>query len=55
MDYILYGVNYQTLIMMMSDAPRYVAGRKRGGGCSRATAEEEASGIADYFRSNLKA
>lgn len=54
MDYILDHVNYQTLIMMMSDAPRYVAGRKRGGG-SGATAEEEASGIADYFRSNLKA
>lgn len=54
MDYILYGVNYQTLIMMMSDAPRYVPGRKRGGG-SGATAEEEAAGIANYFRSNLKA
>lgn len=53
-DYILYGVNYQTLIMMMSDAPRYVPGRKRGGG-SGATAEEEAAGIANYFRSNLKA
>lgn len=23
-DYILDGVNYQTLIMMLSDAPRYV-------------------------------
>jgi len=30
-DYILDGVNYQTLIMMLSDAPRYVR-KKQGGG-----------------------
>ena len=27
-DYILNGVNYQTLIMMLSDAPRYVRDKK---------------------------
>ncbi len=29
-DYILDGVNYQTLIMMLSDAPRYVRATRRG-------------------------
>lgn len=47
--YILEGVNYQTLIMMLADAPRYV--RKRKGGRS---AEEEADGIVSFFQSNLK-
>lgn len=49
-DYILNGVNYQTLIMMMSDAPRYVdaaAGETR-------TAEDEAGDIVGIFRSELK-
>lgn len=50
--HILYGVNYQTLIMMISDAPRYV-GRKEGK--SSKTAEEEATDIANFFRSKLKA
>lgn len=48
-SYILDGVNYQTLIMMLSDAPRYVRGKKKG----QKTAEEEASGIAGFFQSKL--
>ena len=28
-DYILHGVNYQTLIMMLCDAPRYI--KKKAG------------------------
>lgn len=50
-DYILNGVNFQTLIMMLSDAPRYVdAGKKE----SNQTAEEEADDIIGFFQSNLK-
>lgn len=48
-DYILNGVNYQTLIMMLSDAPRYVK-EQRG---SQRTAEEEAGSIVGYFQSRL--
>lgn len=51
--YILHGVNYQTLIMMLSDAPRYVSGgrQKPGDGLS---AEAEAAEVAGIFQSNLK-
>lgn len=50
--YILSGVNYQTLIMMLSDAPRYVS-RKAQKTVSGASAEEEAEEIAGFFRSHL--
>lgn len=50
--HIMYGVNYQTLIMMISDAPRYV-GRKEDKRTK--TAEEEAEEVAKFFRSKLKA
>lgn len=50
--YILDGVNYQTLIMMLSDAPHYER-MKRGGDDGR-TAEEEASDIVGYFQSRLQ-
>lgn len=50
--YILSGVNYQTLIMMLSDAPRYVRrGKKKAD--SGTTAEEEANEIAGFFVSQL--
>lgn len=52
--YILYGVNYQTLIMMMSDAPRYVSGKRGQTDRANKTAEDEASDIANFFRSRLK-
>lgn len=52
--YILYGVNYQTLMIMLSDAPRYVSGKRHGAGAGSRTAEEEASGIADFFVSQLR-
>lgn len=48
-DYILEGVNYQTLIMMLADAPRYVRKKK-----AEMSAEEEAAGIVGFFQSNLK-
>ena len=51
--YILSGVNYQTLIMMLSDAPRYVRRRVKKTE-SEATAEDEANAVAGFFRSQLK-
>lgn len=50
-DYILNGVNFQTLIMMLSDAPRYVSDKKND---KNQTAEEEAGDIVGFFQSNLK-
>ena len=50
--YILSGVNYQTLIMMLSDAPRYVH-RKDKKAVSGKTAEDEGEEIANFFRSQL--
>lgn len=45
-DYILNGVNYQTLIMMLSDAPRYVREK------TEKSAEDEAAEIAGFFKAN---
>ncbi len=55
-DYILNKVNYQTLIMMLSDAPRYRSGRKasQSNKTSGATAEDDAREVEGFFRSNLK-
>lgn len=49
--YILDGVNYQTLIMMLSDAPHYERKKKDDDG---RTAEEEAGDIVGFFQSKLK-
>lgn len=46
--YILEGVNFQTLIMMLADAPRYI--RKK----QEKSAEDEAADIVGFFQSNLK-
>lgn len=64
-DYILNGVNYQTLIMMLSDAPRYRRVRKGGRGghveadgapqpIDAAEASAEAEEILGFFQSKLK-
>lgn len=56
-DYILDGVNYQTLIMMLSDAPRYVRKKQGGGnGAPRPehSAEDEANDIVGFFQSKLE-
>ena len=39
--YILRGINYQTLLMMLSDAPRYISAssKRREKGQSKKTAE----------------
>ena len=51
-EYILHGVNYQTLIMMIADAPRYVDQKKKDN--DNKSAEDEASDIVGFFRSRLK-
>lgn len=55
-DYILNKINYQTLIMMLSDAPRYRSASKRkfASDVGALTAEEEASAVSAFFASNLK-
>uniref|UniRef100_UPI00272A3320 hypothetical protein n=1 Tax=Muribaculum intestinale TaxID=1796646 RepID=UPI00272A3320 len=56
-DYILHKVNYQTLIMMLSDAPRYRSGsgnKASAGKSGTSTPEEEANAIENFFVSNLK-
>lgn len=50
-DYILNGVNYQTLIMMLADAPHYV--RKQKKDTDSKSAEEEADDIVGFFQSRL--
>lgn len=51
-DYILNKVNYQTLIMMLSDAPRYI--EERVSKCDDNRSEEdEANEIIGFYRSNL--
>ena len=56
-DYILDGVNYQTLILMLSDAPRYMR-KKQGGGngvpSPERSAEDEANDIVGFFQSKLE-
>lgn len=50
-DYVLWGVNYRTLILMLSDAPHYVAGGKKKRRSRGLTAEEESAEIAGFFQS----
>lgn len=50
--YILNRVNYQTLIMMLSDAPRYIKVKENES--EDMTAEDEADNIVGFFQSNLK-
>lgn len=50
--YIMEELNYQTLVLMLSDAPRYRSGKKKGA-VSGSSAEEEAAAIAGIFRSRL--
>lgn len=61
MEYILEKVNYQTLVLMLSDAPRYVrpvAGSKvpqsGGGEVDPEAAAREAGDIVKFYQSNLE-
>ena len=47
-------VNYQTLIMILSDAPHYVSKKKNGKPKDERSAEEEANDIVGFFQSKLK-
>lgn len=51
--HILWEVNYQTLLVMMADAPRYrsKAKNEEHGARSERTDEEEAAEIAGFFSS----
>ena len=49
MNYIMNGVNYQTLIMMLSDAPKLIKKRREA-----KEPEDEASEIVGFFQSKLK-
>ena len=42
------GVNYQTLIMMLADAPRYIKKKESK------KEKEEADNVLDFFQSNLQ-
>lgn len=53
-DYILNEVNYQTLIMMLSDAPRYVRVKDDAGHDAERSAEDEAGEIVGFYQSKLK-
>ena len=48
----MHGVNYQTLIMMIADAPRYVDRKKKEP--ETRSAEDEASDIVGFYQSQLK-
>ena len=52
MQYILNKVNYQTLIMMLSDAPRYI--KVKDDEDTEMDAVDEAKNIISFFQSNLK-
>lgn len=54
MDYILNRVNYQTLIMMLSDAPRYVRDKSSGTDRREKSAEEEAGRLQDFIKASYK-
>ena len=45
-------MNFQTLIMMLADAPRYVDNKKNKN--ENKSAEEEADDILGFFQSQLK-
>ncbi|MBQ8520876.1 MAG: hypothetical protein IJ456_05775 [Bacteroides sp.] len=51
-QYILNKVNYQTLIMMLSDAPRYI--KVKDDEDTETDAVDEAKNIISFFQSNLK-
>lgn len=50
MDYILNAVNWQTLIMMLNDAPHFI---DRPHKADSRTPEEEATDIVGFFQSKL--
>ncbi len=62
-EYIMMGVNYQTLVMMLHDAPKYVRRRSAAGskvpqsgdgGIDPESAAREAGDIVNFYQSNLE-
>lgn len=61
-EYIMRGVNYQTLVMMLHDAPKYVrrsvadskVSQGDGGGIDPESAAREAGDIVNFYQSNLE-
>ena len=56
LDYVLWGVNWETLVMMLADAPRYVKEKRRGGGMAgrKAGGKRTAEEILELFQTQLK-
>lgn len=54
MRYILEGVSYRTLMLMMADAPRYVRRKVSGNKNNSRSAEDEANDIVGFYQSNLR-
>ncbi len=50
-DHILDGVNYQTLLMMIADAPHYVT---RGNEKKETGADKGRDEVLEFFQSNLE-
>lgn len=51
-DYILHGVNYQTLLLMLADAPRYVT--TRAGKSEKTDKPGNQKSVLGFFQSKLK-
>jgi hypothetical protein len=53
-DYILWGVNYQTLLMMLADAPRYIDGEQAGEfSKDNKTSSKQPKTVIGFFQSKL--
>ena len=49
-EYILDGINYQTLLLMIADAPHYVSGKKEEKKGADGNGKDE---VLEFFQSNL--
>ena len=56
LDYVLWGVNWETLVMMLADAPRYVKEKRRNGRMAKQKAggKRTAEEILELFQTQLK-
>ena len=55
-DYMLWGVNWETLVLMLADAPRYVKvkGKKDSGPSRKVNGKRTAQEILECFQTRLK-
>ena len=56
LDYIMWGVNWETLLLMLSDAPRYVKVKGKAGSAAsrKETGKRTAQEILECFQTRLK-